>query len=177
MMLTPMEQPLPDFAALPPEVRGIIEELHAGKRPNQVHAYITRRDGSVEDLGVSENLRTTAGADWQANSMGSTAGRPAVADYIALTADSTAPAAGNTTLSGEHTTGGLGRAQGTYAHTNGTTSYTITRTFNATATLTAAKAGLFNAASAGTMAFETLLGSSAAVNNGDTLTITWTVNI
>ena len=47
----------------------VIEEL-VRMRPNQVHAFITRKDGSIEDLGVSENLRTNAGINWQADSMG-----------------------------------------------------------------------------------------------------------
>lgn len=154
----------------------MIENLQAHK-PNQVHAVIVRKDGTVEDLGISENLRTTVGADWQADVMGNDT-QPASAQWIGLTTNSTAPAAGDTTLTGEIASGGLSRAEGVYAHTNGTSSYTITNTFTASATHTAvAKAGLFNASSAGTMAFTTLLNSTATLNSGDTLTITWTVNI
>ena len=158
---------------------GLIEDLLSGKAPNMVHAYIRRAaTGEIEDLGISENLRTTVGADWQADSMGKSATRPAVADYIALTTNATAPAAGDTTLTGEIATGGLARALGTYSHTNGTTSYKISFTFTATATHTAvAKAGLFNASTAGTMAFETMLSSTATLASGDTLTIEWTINI
>jgi hypothetical protein len=145
--------------------------------PNQVHAWITRADGSVEDLGIAENLRTTVGADWQAGVMGSSS-QPASAQYIALTTNATAPAAGDTTLTSEINSGGLARAIGTYSHTNGTSSYKITKVFTATASHTAvAKAGLFNASSSGTMVFETLLASTATLAIDDTLTIEWTVNI
>ena len=168
--------PVGSAPQMPP---GLIEDLLSGKVPNHVHAYIRRAaTGEIEDLGISENLRTTVGADWQAESMGKTASRPAVADYIALTTNATAPAAGDTTLTGEIASGGLSRAQGTFSHTNGTTSYKISFTFTATAAHTAvAKAGLFNAASTGTMAFETLLSSTATLAINDTLTIEWTINI
>jgi hypothetical protein len=49
--------------------RGLVERL-AIVRPNELHAAIIRADGSIEDLGVSHNLRTTAGLDWEAASLG-----------------------------------------------------------------------------------------------------------
>lgn len=154
-----------------------VEEQIAALQPNQVHAVIRRADGTVENLGVSINLRTTAGLDWQADVMGN-ATQPVSARWIALTTNTTAPAAGDTTLAGEITTGGLGRVAGTYAHTPGATSYTITASWTASATHTAIhKAGLFNAASGGTMAFETVLNAQATLASGDQLQVTWTVNI
>ncbi len=163
--------------AAPQMPPGLIEDLLSGKVPNHVHAIIRRANGVVEDLGISENLRTTVGADWQADVMGHTT-QPAEAQWIGLTTNATAPAAGDTTLASEIASGGLTRAQGTYSHTNGTTSYKISHTFTASATHTAvAKAGLFNASSSGTMAFETLLSSTATLASGDTLTIEWTINI
>lgn len=155
----------------------MIDECVKAHAPNLVHAWINRADGTREDLGIAENLRTTVGADWQADVMGNST-QPVSARWIALTTNSTAPAAGDTALTGEITTGGLGRAVGTYSHTNGTTSYKITNTFTATASHTAvAKAGLFNAISGGTMVFTTLLSSTATLATNDTLTIEWTVNI
>ncbi len=145
--------------------------------PNLVHAWIGRKDGKLEDLGISENLRTTVGADWQSNVMGADT-QPVAAQFIALTTNSAAPAAGDTTLATEITTGGLGRAEGAYTHTNGTTSYKISYTFTASATHTAvAKAGMFTAITAGTMVFTTLLSSTATLASGDTLTIEWSVNL
>lgn len=42
-----------------------ITKLRLG--PNHVHAFITRRDGSIEDLGISKNLLTNTGRDlWAA---------------------------------------------------------------------------------------------------------------
>jgi hypothetical protein len=144
---------------------------------NWVNAKIVRKDGSVEDLGWSKNLRTNAGRDWQSDVMGNPT-QPAAARFIGLTTNATAPAAGDTTLTSEIAAGGLGRAAGTYAHTAGTNTYTIEATFTASATHTnVAKAGLFSASSGGTLAFATLLPSTATLNSGDTLTVTWTVTL
>jgi hypothetical protein len=100
-------------------------------------------------------MRTNAGRDFQARVMGDTAstgtGSYAPACYIGLTANSTAPAAGDTTLTGEIASGTLTRAQATYAHTNGTNTYTLTKTFTSDQSVTIAKIGVFNASSSGTM--------------------------
>jgi hypothetical protein len=128
-------------------------------------------------------MLTNAGKDFIAAQVGG-AGGTATAAYIALTANSTTPAAGNTTLTGEIATagGGLIRALGTYAHTAGTSTYTISKTFTTNGSdslpVTIAKAGLFTASSSGTMAFETLLSATATLSaSGDTLTITQTVTL
>lgn len=126
-------------------------------------------------------LRTTAGRSWQARVMGDTAssgvGTYAPATYIGLTANSTAPAAANTALTGEITVGSLARAQATYAHTTGTATYTLTQTFTSDQSVTIAKIGVFNAATGGTMVFETLLNATATLVSGDQLQITHTVTL
>jgi hypothetical protein len=128
-------------------------------------------------VGVSFNLRTTVGIDYTADSLGKSSSRPAVAEYIAVTTDSGSPAAGDTTLASEISTGGLARAQATYAHSGGATSYTLTKAFTASATHTAVvKGGVFNASSSGTMFLESTF-TSASLVSGDTLTITWTCNV
>ncbi len=154
-----------------------VDEDIASLQPNQVHAMIRRADGTIENLGVSTNLRTTAGLNWQADVMGH-ATQPMSARWIGLTTNTGAPAAGDTTLTGEIASGGLSRVVGTYAHTPDATSYTITASWTASATHTAVhKAGLFNAASGGVMAFETNLNADATLASGDQLQVTWTVNI
>lgn len=129
-------------------------------------------------------LRTNAGADFQAKQMGGAASATAVAKWMALTANATAPAAGDTTLTGEITTagGGLVRAAGTYAHTGGAASYTVSNTFTANGSdslpVTIAKAGVFDAASGGNLVFETLLTTTATLSaSGDALTLTQTVTL
>jgi hypothetical protein len=127
-------------------------------------------------------LETNSGKDWRAALMGSAAGVPA--NFVGLTANVTAPAVGDTTLTGEIATagGGLIRKQGTYAHTAGTASYTITTTFTANGTdalpVTVGKRGVFTAVTAGTMAYEALVSPTATLSaSGDQLTLTDTFNI
>jgi hypothetical protein len=127
-------------------------------------------------------LLTSGGRDALHAQHMSTSAQPASFNYMALTANSTAPAGGDTTLTGEITTasGGLIRAQATYAHTTGTNTTTLTKTFTANGSdvlpVTIAKIGVFNASSSGTMAYETLLSASATLNIvGDNVAITETV--
>lgn len=154
------------------------------------HCQKFMHDGKLDELGQKacaadpttifsnqtvHNLRTTAGGDWQASVMGNTAAPPATCNFIALSNDATAPAVGDTAVASEITSNGLSRAQGVYAHTNGTASFTIQKVFSATGTQASQKAGLLNASSTGTLCFENTY-TQVTVNNGDTLTVTWTIN-
>lgn len=130
-------------------------------------------------------MLTNAGRDQVAGAVADRSGsRPAAADYIALTANATAPGAGDTTLTAEIATasGGLIRAQATYAHTGGTATFTLTKTFtvngNDVIPVTIAKVGIFNASSAGSLVWETLLSATATLSAvGDSLAVTETVTI
>lgn len=123
------------------------------------------------------NARTNAGRDWQAAQMGGTPGTACT--YIAWTNDGTSVAADgsntDTALTAEITTAGLSRALGTYAHTTATNQYTISKTFTATGAITAQKAGLFTAATSGTLCFEALV-TTFTLASGDTVTYTHTIN-
>jgi hypothetical protein len=127
-------------------------------------------------------MLTNAGKDALFGQHLSTSAQPAAFNYMALTANSSAASASSTTLTGEITTagGGLIRKQATYAHTNGTSTSTLTATFTANSSdskpVTIAKIGVFNASSSGTLGYETLLSSTATITNtGDALTVTHTV--
>lgn len=128
-------------------------------------------------------MLTNAGKDLIYTNMASLS-QAAAANYIALTANATAPGAGDTTLTAEIATGGGGliRAQATPAHSNGTSTYTLTKTFTANGSdslpVTIAKIGVFNASSSGSMMFETLLTTTATLSaSGDALTITDTCTL
>lgn len=136
------------------------------------------------DCAVGEPfaLFTTVGRDAVHAQHMSTAAQPASFNYMAISANATAPNAGNTTLPGEITTagGGLLRAQATYAHTGGTNTSTLTKTFTANGSdslpVTIAKIGILNAASVGTLGYETLLNATATLTiSGDNVAITETV--
>lgn len=98
--------------------------------------------------------------------------------YIALTQDSAAASASSTSLASEITTGGCGRALATYAHTLGTSTSTLSKTFSVTGTFAAIhKVGLFQAstASSSLLGFEVVLNADASVVSGDSLAVTWTL--
>lgn len=129
-------------------------------------------------------MRTTAGASFQANQMSGTA--TTVANYIALTTNSSAPLIGDTSLTGElaAASGGLVRATAAFTITSNTgtsATYTLTKTFTANAndgaSNTINKIGVFNAASAGTLVFETLVPNAPTLIPGDSVAITETVTI
>lgn len=133
-------------------------------------------------MGLTQlHLRTNSGRDWQAGVMGDTSstgtGAYASATYIGVTADGTAPNAADTTLTGEIASGTLIRAQAVYAHTGGTATYTLTKTFTSDQTVTIRKMAVFNASSGGTMVFESLLNADASLVSGDSLQITVTVTL
>ena len=145
-----------------------------------VHGTIISNTTSVLTIDAWRN-----GDDSTGNTPAATANYHIVAGnaparYIALTENAAAASASSTSLTGEITTGGLGRALGTYAHTLGAATFTLVKSFSVTATFPAIhKAGLFqvSTASSALIAFETVLNADASVVNGDTLQVTWTVTI
>lgn len=171
---------------------------HSAQPPSWI---LIEADRSPEDLAAIESgiravlrmaaapngpvaLITNGGIDFAATQLSGAASATAVAKWIALTANSTAPNAADTTLAGEIATasGGLVRAAATYAHTNSTTTYTLTNTFTANGSdvlpVTVAKAGVFTATSSGTMVFETLLSATATLTaSGDNVALTWTITV
>lgn len=166
-----------------------IVQAHSGGAP----AWITADDKKFQDvLGEwfdcpteePTMLLTNGGRDALHSQHLNTAAQPAAFNYMAVSANSTAASASNTTLPGEITTagGGLLRAQATYAHTGGTNTTTLTKTFTAngsdTLPVTIAKIGVLNASSVGTLGYETLLNATATLTvSGDNVAITHTLTI
>lgn len=134
------------------------------------------RDGNEIYHYESHNLITNAGKDYISSQIGSTS-QSSGANYIALSSDTGSPSSSDTTLASEITTNGLARAQGTYSHTAGTNTFTVSKQFTATGTVTGVqKTGLFTASSAGTMMAENTF-TSANLISGDQLTVTWTITV
>lgn len=140
--------------------------------------------GMPELLDVPTALLTNAGIDFICVQAAGSASATAVAKWVALTANNSAPVGTDTVLTGEISTagGGLVRTAATFAHTNGTTTYTLTNTWTANGNdalpVTIAKVGAFNAASVGTLVFETLLNSTATLSAaGDNVPLTWTFTV
>lgn len=130
-------------------------------------------------------MLTNAGRDFVAKQIAGAASATAVAKFVGITANATAPAAGDTTLTSEITTagGGLIRQTGIYAHTNGTATFTITSTFTANGSdalpVTIAKRGIFDQlAVGGTLVYEVLVTPTATLSAvNDSLVLTDTVTI
>jgi len=105
----------------------------------------------------------------------------APANYLALTADTGAPVDTDTTLPSEIASGTLARIQATYAHTTGTSIYTLTNLFTSDQSVAVAKVGVFNASASGTLVFEDLFEISstpapAQLYSGDQLLVVETVS-
>lgn len=164
-----------------------IKETRLPGKHNKVHIVARHPKPDCPETAIcgevfydrtSENLVVNAGLNWLADIMGSTS-TPAVntqCNYIALTNSAITPAAGDTTLTGEIVANGLSRAQATYAHTSGATTFTLTKTFTATGAQSAQAGAVFTAVSSGTMCFEDTF-TSATLATNDTLSITWTITI
>lgn len=126
-------------------------------------------------------MRTSAGLDFEANLLGNPAnngtGAFAPASYIAVSTDTNAAQSSDIALPGEITSGSLSRTLATFAHTPGTSSYTLSALFVADHSVTLAKLGVYNAPVGGTLFLETLLTNQATLNSGDQLTITENVSL
>ncbi len=100
-------------------------------------------------------------------------------NYIALSNNGTAPAAGDTVLTGELSGNGLTRAQGTVTLPTGSgTSTTVQKIFTYTGVSSQGiqKTSLFDLSSVGTMAHEIQFAQRTLFQN-DTLTVTYTITL
>ena len=129
-------------------------------------------------------LKTNYGNDFVSQQLAGTPSATAVAKWVALSANTTTPTGTDTALTGEITTtgGGLVRKQGTYAHTTGAASYTVTTVFTANGSdvlpVTVGKRGVFESAASTSQIFSTLITPTATLSAvGDQLTITDTVTL
>jgi hypothetical protein len=136
------------------------------------------RNGKVIWEETHENQITNAGRDflhqqgYQTSGLGSNG-----LNWIALTNTAVTPAAGDTTLSGEITTNGLARAQGTVNHTAGTNTTTVAHTFTcATSSQSCQAVMLFTASSAGTGNHE-LVFTARTLQVGDQISVTYTITL
>lgn len=126
----------------------------------------------------SWNLITNAGRDFLHLQGYGTSGLGANGlNYIALSDDTVTETSTSTTLSTEIAANGLSRAQGTVAHTSGTNTTTVDKTFTCTTTTQKAqKAALFTAASVGIMN-HVLAFTERTLIPGDTLEVTFTITL
>lgn len=169
---------------LPPLAGGdpLLDEI-VGLAKDEMLRWPTLLD-RLREAGDPLALKTNAGVDFIASNCFGEAASAAQLNYFALTANNTAVSASNTALEGEITTseGGLIRKKATYAHTNGTTTATLTVTFTAnnkdSLAVTVNKFGIFNkSVSGGTMGIETKPTAVTFNAENDNATITETLTI
>lgn len=145
-----------------------IEKL---KMHGAMELVLEKADGTIETRR-KDNLIVDVGFDLICDALGRASGRPNVISHIAVGTGSAAVASNQTGLATEHS-----RLAATYAHTALTKVFTMTTTFPAgTATGALTEAGVFNAASGGTMLDRVVF---AVINKGadDTLTVTFTFTL
>lgn len=134
--------------------------------------------GTWQEQKLVSNLITNAGAAGVADLIGPQ-GSTAPYAYIAVGTGATAANVTDTTLQTETATSGLSRALGTTSRvttdvTNDTAQ--ITKTFSVSGTVAVTESGVFNAASTGTLLARQTF-SAINVVNGDSLTITWKIDV
>lgn len=141
------------------------------KMTGRLNIVLTDENGAVKDERNIDNLVVTAGKGFIASRM-----KDATAtamSHMAVGTTSTAPAVGDTTLGAE-----IASSRTALTSTTVTTnSVAYVCTFGTgVGTGAVVEAGIFNAASAGTMLCRTTF---SVINKGasDTLTITWTVTV
>ena len=155
------------------------ETVGHGRATALIQHWRPGADGVSELLGEEtvHNVITNAGRDYLHVQGYGTAGLGANGlNYIGLSNDALTETTASTVLSAEIAVNGLTRAQGTVAHTNGTNTTTVSRTFTATGTQSAQKAALFTAAAAGTMN-HALAFTQRNLISGDTLAVTFTITL
>lgn len=139
------------------------------KASGKLQIVLTDKDGKIKEQRDISNLVVTVGKNFIASRMvGATAN---VMSHMAVGSGTTAAAVGDTALGSE-----LGRVA-LSSNTATDNVVTQTATFPAgTGTGAITEAGVFNAASAGTMLCRTVF---AVVNKGvnDAMSITWTVTV
>lgn len=149
------------------------EEL---KMRGTVEVKLFDKDGKLLKEQTVSNLITNAGkAAIAAVALTDVAGNRF--DWIAIGTNNTAPAAGDTALGAEISTGGGARAAAT--GTRVTTTVTndtmqLQTTFTFTSSFTVQETGIFNASSAGDMLGRALIGPFSVVS-GNTLQVTYKV--
>lgn len=138
------------------------------KVTGQVSIQLFDKAGNLKDARQIKNLVVGVGKEFIAARM---VGSPSEMSHMALGADNTAPASGNTALGSE-----LGRvALASDAAAGAVVTYTAA--FPAgTATGAVVEAGIFNASSGGTMLCRTTF---AVVNKGadDAMSVTWAITV
>lgn len=145
------------------------------KASGQLHIVLRDKDGKVKDERKVKNLVVTTGVNYIADRMADAA--ESAMSHMAVGSTSQAAAASDTTLDPANSGAGEEARVALDSTTQTNEDVVYIATFGAgTGTATLTEAGIFNAASGGTMLCRTTFGSITK-GSSDSLEITWTVSI
>lgn len=152
------------------------------KLPPAVTTTTSSTTASSSSTSTTTSTSTTSSTSTTTTTATTTSATTVVCGYggvfIALSNSTATPLATDTTCPSELTTNGLARTLGTYTHTIGTNTQTITASFIYTTSAystAVTKVCMFNAQTGGDLFAESLLTPSATVSAvGDNVTIQWT---
>lgn len=140
----------------------------------EIHVTMYHYDqwGSLLDKSHHAGVLTNHGKDWITDKLGGAGSYWGLnGTFIAVSNSTDAPSAAWTVIPAEITTGGLGRATGSYVDT-GTGTWNITKTFSISGSNDARLAGLYyNATGNSLICSDTF--TPVSVSNGDSLQVVW----
>lgn len=132
------------------------------------------RDGVLLDYSHHAGVLTDLGANWIEDQIGDSPDTDP-AKWIAVSNDAGSPAADWIVIPNEITTGGMGRAAGTYAD-DGTGQWNITKTFSPTGTGSCQLTGLYWAVTGDYLLCADTF-TQINYESGDTVQIRWTITV
>jgi hypothetical protein len=141
--------------------------------------FVQVREGQVIANITSHNVITTLGSDYLKTQLASTKNTTALVVYLGLSNDNSSytPAATNTSLNNEITTGNMSRVAGTYASL-GTGQWKISYTWTSSATFgNISQGGLFWSSSVTETNVMFAINNFTGINviSGDTINETWSL--
>ena len=143
-----------------------------------VKFQVFRITGEIEDYPYGPNVNTNSGLNLACRQLydPTYSGSAQSLNFIAVSSGSGyTPGATDTTLSGEVTLTGLGRASGSFTTGSVNNVWQVAKTFTWTgaSAITLTGSALFDAVTAGVMAHSSLFTANATLNTNDQIAVTW----
>jgi len=142
----------------------------------EVHLEMWHYDehGNLLDYSRHAGVLTDTGKEWIEDQLGDAA--VAEGDYIGMSNSTDSPSTAWSILPDETTTGGMGRAQGTYAD-DGTGQWNITKSFSPTETNSTQLVGLYYSAYSASSLIASDTITLVNYGSGDTVQLRFTVTV
>jgi hypothetical protein len=136
------------------------------------HIWVYKNGELVEER---ENVITTVGKNALASLLNSASAGTSLVTHMGFGTSTTAVAAGDTALGTELVGNGYARVAVTRSNPSGNVIQYVANLSNITSTVTVQEAGLFNAATGGTLFAHQLTGAVTLSSSSDSLQVTWQV--